>query len=385
MVFFLNRLNANWEDFKTSILENVYASGLELDTSEYSFFNKIMEALSKSSSEMITAIDQLASQNSFDHTNSNSLDFVFEFFNIKRLNINSDSYQLSFVYTGTRNFSIKSGTYFFIDGKTYQSRYSVDVSNEYKIKTFTLEVFEVSSLDASVFELVKIGNYSFLSNGLSYVGEKYEFLNYLQSVLSVNDFSVISSSYESDNAFLNRAKNILQFLAADTPFKIKKALLDIDGVTDVIIQNQDFDSLITIIPKNLEELDNILLYSEEIINYYKNRNFILKKPILNSFEIKNLMEFVDESLKEDVENFVKVFIRDLYLNKNTFSRPVFEFKVFEYLQKLGNSKVFSKDNLEIIYSVFDSCDFNYELYNGKIYNEEERVFSDGLFLCKKVG
>jgi len=96
------------------------------------------------------------------------------------------------------------------------------------------------------------------------------------------------------------------------------------------------------------------------------------------------MEFVDESLKEDVENFVKVFIRDLYLNKNTFSRPVFEFKVFEYLQKLGNSKVFSKDNLEIIYSVFDSCDFNYELYNGKIYNEEERVFSDGLFLCKKV-
>ena len=212
MVFFLNRLNANWEDFKTSILENVYASGLELDTSEYSFFNKIMEALSKSSSEMITAIDQLASQNSFDYTNSNSLDFVFEFFNIKRLNINSDSYQLSFVYTGTRNFSIKSGTYFFIDGKTYQSRYSVDVSNEYKIKTFTLEVFEVSSLDTSVFELVKIGNYSFLSNGLSYVGEKYEFLNYLQSVLSVNDFSVISSSYESDNAFLNRAKNILQFL-----------------------------------------------------------------------------------------------------------------------------------------------------------------------------
>ena len=89
----MNRLNANWEDFKTSILENVYASGLELDTSEYSFFNKIMEALSKSSSEMITAIDQLASQNSFDYTNSNSLDFVFEFFNIKRLNINSDSYQ----------------------------------------------------------------------------------------------------------------------------------------------------------------------------------------------------------------------------------------------------------------------------------------------------
>ena len=126
-------------------------------------------------------------------------------------------------------------------------------------------------------------------------------------------------------------------------------------------------------------------FTNKIKEYYKNRNFILKKPTLNSFEIKNLMEFVDESLKDDVENFVKVFIRDLYLNKNTFSRPVFEFKVFEYLQKLGNSKIFSKDNLEIIYSVFDSCDFNYELYNGKIYNEEERVFSDGLFLCKKVG
>ena len=167
--------------------------------------------------------------------------------------------------------------------------------------------------------------------------------------------------------------------------KFNIVFLDIDGVTDVIIQNQDFDSLITIIPQNLEELDNILLYSEEVVNYYKNRNFILKKPTLNSFEIKNLMEFVDESLKDDVENFVKVFIRDLYLNKNTFSRPVFEFKVFEYLQKLGNSKIFSKENLEIIYSVFDSCDFNYELYNGKIYSEEERVFSDGLFLCKKVG
>lgn len=381
----MNKLNSNWEDFKASVLENVTASGLDLDVGEYSFFNKIIGALSKSSSEMIEVIDKLASENTFDYTNSASLDFIFEFFNIKRLNINSDSYQLSFVYSGTENFSIKSGTYFFIDDKVYQNRYSVDVSNEYKIKTFSLELFEVSPIDASVYELIKIGDYSFLSNGLSFSGNKYEFLEYVRSTLSINDFSVISSSYESDGAFLNRAKNILQFLSADTPFKIKKALLDVDGIVDVVIENQDFDSFVTIIPRSLDELDQLLDYSDEVINYYKNRNFVLKKPILNTFRIKNLMEFVDDEFKTDVENFVKAFIRDLYLSNNVFSRPIFEFKVFEYLQKLGNSQFFSKENLEIIYTVYDACDFNYELYNGKIYNEEERTFTFGLYLCSELG
>ena len=74
------KLNSNWETFKNNVLTNVSQSGLDLDTSELSFFGKVIEALSIGSSDVISIIDEMASQNTFDLTNNSNLDFIFDFF-----------------------------------------------------------------------------------------------------------------------------------------------------------------------------------------------------------------------------------------------------------------------------------------------------------------
>ena len=53
------------------------------------------------------------------------------------------------------------------------------------------------------------------------------------------------------------------------------AFFEISNVTDVLIENRDFDTIVTIIPSNLDILDSTLDYCTEVINYYKTHNFNL--------------------------------------------------------------------------------------------------------------
>lgn len=379
------KLNSNWETFKNNVLANVSQSGLDLDVSELSFFNKIIEALSIGSSDIITVIDEMASQNTFDLTNNNNLDFIFDFFNIKRLKTTSETWKLDFAYTGNVIFTVKAGAYFFIDDKTYQVRYSTEVQNEYRLKTFSLELFEVENIEYSNFELFEFAGIKALSTGFSFVGEKLTFSELLTNSLTKTDFSIVATTTESDYSFLNRAKNILQFLSADTNYKIKNSILELANVTDVLIENRDFDTIITVIPSNIESLELTLDYCNEVVNYYKTHNFILKKPILNGITIKNLLNQIEETYQQDLTSFVKAYIRDIYLNNFLFDRNDFEFKVYEYLRKL-NAGVFSfeKEKIEIIYSCYVNCDLDAEFSNGKIYSSETKTFNNGVFVCLEL-
>lgn len=379
------KLNSNWETFKNNVLTNVSQSGLDLDTSELSFFGKVIEALSIGSSDVISIIDEMASQNTFDLTNNSNLDFIFDFFNIKRLKTTGETWKLDFAYTGSAIFTIKAGAYFFIDEKTYQARYSTEVQNEYRLKTFSIELFEVSSLEYSNFDLFEFAGVKALATGFSFVGEKVSFSEMLSENLTKTDFSVVATTTESDYSFLNRAKNILQFLSADTNYKIKTSILEISNVTDVLIENRDFDTIVTIIPSNLDVLDSTLDYCAEVINYYKTHNFILKKPVLNAITIKNLVNQFDSDYEQDLTAFVKSYVRDIYLNDFIFDRNDFEFKVYEYLRKLNSSSFsFDKDKLEIIYSCCSKCDTTAEFSNGKIYPSETKTFGVGVFVCLEL-
>ena len=379
------KLNSNWETFKNNVLTNVSQSGLDLDTSELSFFGKVIEALSVGSSDVISIIDDMASQNTFDLTNNSNLDFIFDFFNIKRLKTTGETWKLDFAYTGSAIFTIKAGAYFFIDEKTYQARYSTEVQNEYRLKTFSIELFEVSTLEYSNFDLFEFAGVKALATGFSFTGEKVSFSEMLSENLTKTDFSVVATTTESDYSFLNRAKNILQFLSADTNYKIKTSILEISNVTDVLIENRDFDTIVTIIPSNLDVLDSTLDYCAEVINYYKTHNFILKKPVLNAITIKNLLNQFESDYEQDLTAFVKSYVRDIYLNDFIFDRNDFEFRVYEYLRKLNSSNFsFDKDKLEIIYSCCSKCDTTAEFSNGKIYPSETKTFGVGVFVCLEL-
>ena len=171
------KLNSNWETFKNNVLTNVSQSGLDLDTSELSFFGKVIEALSVGSSDVISIIDEMASQNTFDLTNNSNLDFIFDFFNIKRLKTTGETWKLDFAYTGSAIFTIKAGAYFFIDEKTYQARYSTEVQNEYRLKTFSIELFEVSTLEYSNFYLFEFVGVKVLVTGFFFIGVKVSFFD----------------------------------------------------------------------------------------------------------------------------------------------------------------------------------------------------------------
>lgn len=384
MVFFLLKTNLNFEAFKIKVLEEINKSNPELDTSEMSFFNKIITSLAYGVDDFVTLVDTLVAKNSFDSENSSNLDFILEIFNIKRRNIYSEIKKLDFYYTGSIYFTIKAGAYILKDELFYENRNKVTVDANSRDKKYSLELSLIEGFSLTDLEMLDFGSFKVSKNDLTFDYDFYAFSNLVLSSIFLLSFETVISEKESDSSYLNRAKNILQFLSSDTNYKIKNSILEIDGVSDVILENKDFDTFVTIIPKTIESLDNIIDYASEIVDYYKNSNFVFKKPILNSIKITNVLTQIDSSLHSDITVFINSYIKELFYKEFIFDRNDFEFKLFEYINKFTSSFTFNKEKIEVIYNCYLNCDLEELVFNGKIYTDSVKKFPQGLFYCEEV-
>lgn len=378
------KTSINASTFKANVLENISKAGLIIDTSEYSFFNKILNSLSLGLEDFVTFADSIVSKSSFDSDSNSSLDFIFSLFNIERKQLTYDTYSLDLLYTGSSIFTIKAGAYFFMDGSVYQNRYKYLVENDSRLMHVNLELLKLDSFEYTNLDVVDCGNFKISKNDLIYNTDALTFFSGLSGEFKLSSFNLRSESYETDGSYLARAKNLLQFMTSDTDFKIKSALLEIDGVSDIQITHKDFDTILTIIPTRIESIDSIIDYSYEIVDYYKTNNFVLKKPILNSIKVTNLLTQIDSSIHTEVTSFVENYIKELYYNKCLFNRNDFEFKLYEYIVTVFGNANFYKEKIEIIYKVYYECDETMLFSSGKIYSDNEKQFNVGLFVCEGV-
>lgn len=376
--------NINKENFKQNILNNINKNtNLNINTSENSFVNKIMEALSESNEDKINIINELISENDISNLSGKSLDSFFQLFNIKRLKYSDNEFELEFSYYGDYNFIILESTILEFNNENYLITNTVEIEkNDFNI--FKIKMKKLNNTNFKLNDYIEINDIKINFDGIkNNIKEKELFKQEIKNKTSLMSFELLETNKETDDNFLNRGSNLFQYMSSDSNFKILNEIKNIENVFDAYFFEEYLTTYIVVIPKSLEYLDNILIYSKEIIDYFKNKNINLLKPNYVNFNIKNIKQFVPTAEYNNINSFIKNYIKNIYLNNNKFIRNDFIFDLTNYFKQLKINN-FNYEQIEITYEIFLECDLELLFEKNKIYNNNNKTFEPAIFNCKDV-
>lgn len=375
-------LNKTASSYKSDILDYLTNYYSDLDTTESSFINRLVSALASGNEVLCTTIDDLIKENSFDLNTNTNLDIFFGYFDINRLTNVDGSCVIDLIYSGNSTFIIPAGTLFLYGTDYYFSKYKTTISNAYTFEHFSIECIPTSENNVLISDFVEIGTLKIKVDDLNYTNSKLDLISDLVANLKVSNFKINSTSVESDTSFLYRAKNVFQFLAADTLTKIERSLTELSDVAYVASESLDLTTNITVFPTDINKLDSLIETTQEIVNYYKVHKVIIKKPTLVSFEVHNVLSQLDSKYQADVKSFISVYLKNIYNDSNTFKFEDFIFKLIEYIRSIHDTPstlIFDKSLVDVFYNIYANCDFDLNISSGKIYPNTNKSFVKSVF------
>lgn len=377
--------NISTDEFKNKILRNINKdTNLNINTSENSFVYKIMEALSNSHEEDINIINQLVSENNISDLKGKSLDNFFGLFNINRLGYSDGEYEFQFSYYGQYIFSIKANTTIEYNQKNYLIINNIDISSNESINTYKIKVKELNNINLVISDYIEISNIKIDYSGiLNNEPRKNIFKKEIKENSVMNEFELLEINKENDDSFLNRGTNLFQTMSSDCNFKILNEIKNIENVFDAYFFEEHLTTYIVVIPNKLEYLKNIFSYSLEIIEFFKNKNIKLLKPNYVEFKIKNLKNLIPSIQYSKINDFIKSYIKNLYLKENTFKRNIFLNDLTNYLNELKIYNI-NLDDIEIVYEIYLECDLELLFEKNKIYSNSIKTFEPAIFVCQDV-
>ncbi|MGL5709837.1 MAG: hypothetical protein ACRCW9_03225 [Cetobacterium sp.] len=379
----LNYLNS--QNYRNKILNEINKDlNLEINTGQNSFVYKIMDALSKSNEDKIEIINSLISQNDIQSLSGKSLDNFFNIFNIKRMSYSDGVKEIELSYYGSYDFQIKDSTIIEFNQSSYLTIDKTVFNSTEDIITVKIKVKELINSNIELIDFLELDKLKVDFSGILYNENKKEiFKSNVKENTVINNFSLLETDKEPDESFLNRGTNLFQTLSSDSNFKILNEIRNIENVFDAYIYEEYLTSYVVVIPNSFEALDSCLSYAEEIIEFFKNKKIKIIKPNYVNFSIKNLKNKIPSDYYYQVNQFIKNYIKTIYLKENSFIRNIFIKELINYLSSL-NIVNLNINELEIKYQIFLESDLELLFDENKIYENETKTFEPAIYYCEDV-
>lgn len=325
------------ENLENMILTIKEKLGIEVDRNSFDY--EILETINKFSSYIDNQNLEFLNAHTFENLKSKNLDNFLNFFNMYRTKgNNSDIYEFEFLYNSFQeNISISYNAIFKYNNELYKNIRATIVNNERTI-LYAQKIFTIEEILLPVFSMN--GVVMFSKNDIKISDEKLDVLVELPKKLNLISFSIKENEVESDFDYLEKSKNILQSFGYSNLKKIELTLLQDTRIKSVFIDDNNGYTNITIFPKELSELDNIIKYNQHVVDYYKSSNIVLLKPNIAEISILGLQ--------------TQIILRDDYTTLNSLVLDKLNLVLNHLYAEDGEVTIDSSELVYHIKSVFDN-------------------------------
>lgn len=293
-----------YNDIVSKVEKNL---GISLDRNSYDY--DILKTVSDFLTNNQDTVRSFINSYTFENLESNNLDNFLNFFDVYRsVGNNEDLYSLKLKYVSSNqnSLTILKNCTIKLENSYYKVLKDTVLNSEENILTVQ-KIFNIDEVKEPVYS-----NKGTLVLDKNYVKSSQDVI--LESDLPKNLYviSIIreANEKESDFEFLEKAKSILQSYGYSNEKKIELTLLKDNRIKSVYITSDGGTTNITIFPKNIEEIDEIIKYNQNVVDYYKASNIILHKPNLFEINIRNIevqlanygnTDTIKEIILEDLE------------------------------------------------------------------------------------
>lgn len=376
------KTNLSNEKFRDRIIELIDKNNeLNINTATDSFVYKIFDSLAQGNKENVDALNELIQRNDISKLSGKSLDNFFELFNLARLKYHKNVFLFEITYFGELEFQLKTKTMIQYNNENYVLIKDTDFDKE--LKTISLYTKKLEQNNLNPREVIKINDLQISTEFIEY--NKNQIKKELETNASLTYFGEEEYDLETDESFLNRGTNLFQTMSSNSEYKILSEVKLLSGVYDAYFTKEELTSWLTIIPVNIEKINDLIDKAKEIINYFKNKRIEVSKPNYIQFRVKGLFkQQIKESDKQQIKNWIQNWIRTIYLRNLKFDRTKFEIELNSFLIETNSNYRINFNELEILYEIFLESDFELQFEKNKIYQNEIKTFTNGIFNCKEV-
>lgn len=267
---------------------NKINDSLQIKIDKNTFDYELFSTLYAIDASFKKAIDKHLESMDYENKSGTDLDKYFKLFNIYRLKGNNgDIYNFDIILNANETFLIKKGSIIEYKGYKYKTLKEVQVLSNEKNTIPTQKTFNSYTFDNPIYFASGKAKIS-LENIISSTQDQGYLITMITKSLKIISMQIQPNDIESDFRFLERSKSILQSLGFSNNKKIENELLKDKRIRNVYFSNQNGLTTIVIFPNLFKELESIIEYSQEVVNYYQNSNVQVVGPNIMEINIKGL-------------------------------------------------------------------------------------------------
>lgn len=346
------KLGYTFEEFISNIEENLNVS---IDPSSLDI--RIFKILYDINYNISSAVESKVNSMFFENAKGEDLDTIMEFFDNHRLRGGeSDIHKFILFNKGSKNFMIIKDSILNFGDKSYRVLSDTFIGEgQSEINT----QLNGSKVEFNVPIYTRDGLLSFKEDSINSVFKNINQL-FTGSVGLVSHVTQ-NDEAESDFEFKERSKSIMQTLGLTNSQKIKQEILKNKSIKNVVVEDILDVTKMTIIPKSLSDVDDLVVSATEVSEYYKGSNIVIEKPKLIEIDIEGLTSIValDDKSEQIKEAVAKGLIE--YLTTD-YSNIIYKNKIITVIQ---NAIINNSDNVDYDLS---KIVVKYNLYNKDNYD-----------------
>lgn len=357
---------------------------INIDINSYDY--DILKAISDFLKSNEDSANEFINSYTFENLKSGNLDNFLNFFDVYRtVGNNEDLYSIKLKYISSNKNSLS----IFKDCtiKLENSYYKVlkdTVINENENTLTVQKIFNTEEIKEPVYS-----NKGTLVLDKSFIKSNYDIV--LEADLPKNLYMISilrnASERESDFEFMEKSKNLLQSYGYSNLKKIELTLYEDPRIKSVHIIDSNNVTNIIIFPNKLEELDSIIEYNQNIVNFYKSSNIVLLKPNLFEVNISGLASQLNllgdlNTMIESITNDLKINLSLLYSETDilTLKRDDVISSLKKSINNLYLNGEIDYSNVYVNYNYYYRNNYNTPILNDVITDYENVKKSDILTL-----
>ena len=358
--------------------------GINIDTNSYDY--DILKTISDFLGNNEDTVNEFINSYTFENLESNNLDNFLNFFDVYRtVGNNEDLYsiKLKYISSNQNSLSILKNCTVKLENSYYKVLKDTNVNDEENTLTVQ-KIFNNQEISEPVYS-----NKGTLVLDKKYIKSSYEVIleSDLPKNLYVISISRNAAERESDFEFMEKSKNLLQSYGYSNLKKIELTLLEDTRIKSIHTVDSNNSTNIIIFPNKLEELDDIIEYNKNLVDFYKSSNMVLLKPNLFEVNISGLASQLNllgdlRTILETVTNDLKVSLSLLYSETDvlTLKRDDIISSLKKSINNLYLDGEVDYSNVYVNYNYYYRNNYNTPILNDVISDYETVKKSDILTL-----
>lgn len=328
------KINENFDDFLQNIEDRLKIK-IDRGSLDFDVFKSLF-LMNKSNDDKVTSfLDEM----NFENYSGNKLTKFLSYFNINRLGGTSlDIYE--FIIINNSNYGIKFQEDSCLEFENYYYRMikPIYAASKKNVKIAAQKIYKKIGIEEPLFS--NEGNLKFDKTTII-VDDGVDIHSIFNKEVKLYSFTHIPDNIENDYELFQKGKKLMQLLGQGNNKIIETLLYEDERIKNITFSNNSFGNTeITIIPENLDEVENIINSVNEIVDYYRNERIIVKKPNIIKIEIEGLtpsLRQIDDAkkiitdVKNEIFNYLSLISIEGHINSldilNIITKAVSEYDI----------------------------------------------------------